>query len=109
MMMMMMTSPFPIKSGIRSPPKSESSAPDTTNGLKNSCADVKRDDDDGGPSTSPIKTYLTIFGIQSPYCFPLNANLLQNLQSEVVRILFLTVFCPIRKAENGGQYVSFTH
>jgi hypothetical protein len=33
-MTMMMPSPLPIKSGIRSPPKSESSAPDTANGLR---------------------------------------------------------------------------
>lgn len=33
-MMMMTLSPFPIESDIRSPPKSESSAPDTTNGLR---------------------------------------------------------------------------
>ena len=34
MMMMMMATPFPIESGILSPRKSDSSATDTTNGLR---------------------------------------------------------------------------
>jgi len=46
---------------------------------QNSRTDVNRDDDDDGPSTFLLKTYLKVFRIQSPYCFPLNAYLLQNL------------------------------
>jgi len=59
-MMMMMSTPLPIESGIRSPPKSESSAPRYHQRPQNSCADVNRDDD--GPSTSALKHTLKFLG-----------------------------------------------